>query len=897
MASQPVRSDSLPTAYDPRAVEERWYRFWEEKGLFRGDPDPSRPAFCVVIPPPNVTGSLHMGHALNNTLQDILVRMRRMQGYSTLWLPGTDHAGIATQVVVENELAREGKTRHQLGREKFLERVWQWKEKYGGLITRQLRRLGASCDWSRERFTMDPGCSRAVREVFVRLFERGLIYRGHYIINWCPRCQTALSDLEVEHQETEGRLWYLRYPLEGGGEVVVATTRPETMLGDTAVAVHPEDVRYLPFLGRHAVLPLVGRRLPIVADPAVDRTFGTGAVKVTPAHDPDDFEMGRRHGLAMVKVIGEDGRMTPQAGPAFAGLTREEARLRVLEQLRAQGLVVREEAHRHAVGHCQRCGTVVEPLVSLQWFVRMKPLAEPAIAAVREGRIRFVPERFASHYFHWMENVRDWCISRQLWWGHRIPVWYCSDCGKASASVEDLASCPACGSPRIEQDPDVLDTWFSSALWPFSTLGWPQSTPELRFYYPTSVLVTGFDIIFFWVARMIVMGLAFMGDVPFRDVLVHGLVRDALGRKMSKSKGTGVDPLDVMDQYGADALRFTLVNGVGLGNDVRWHPERVEAFRNFANKLWNAARFALLHLEPVQQPPPPQGQLPLEDRWILSRLQRAVEETSRLLERYDLGEAARVLYDFVWDELCDWYIELVKPRLQPEAPAASRGTAQQVLWHVLECTVRLLHPFMPFITEEIWQRLAPLGPRSGEFPSVMVAPWPGVEPARRDPEAEEQMQELMAVVRAIRNVRAEKGVPVGRRVPAIVQAHPRTLELLRQHQGAVVRLAGLSELRLEPAGGPRPAQAVPAVAGPGAEVFLPLAGLLDVEEELRRLNRELAELERNLKRWSSMLESPDFLQRAPAEVVASTRRKKEQAETARQRLVEQMEQLKALASR
>ena len=897
MASQPVRSDSLPTAYDPRAVEDRWYRFWEEKGLFRGDPDPSRPAFCVVIPPPNVTGSLHMGHALNNTLQDILVRMRRMQGYSTLWLPGTDHAGIATQVVVENELAREGKTRHQLGREKFLERVWQWKEKYGGLITRQLRRLGASCDWSRERFTMDPGCSRAVREVFVRLFERGLIYRGHYIINWCPRCQTALSDLEVEHQETEGRLWYLRYPLEGGGEVVVATTRPETMLGDTAVAVHPEDVRYLPFLGRHAVLPLVGRRLPIVADPAVDRTFGTGAVKVTPAHDPDDFEMGRRHGLAMVKVIGEDGRMTPQAGPAFAGLTREEARLRVLEQLRAQGLVVREEAHRHAVGHCQRCGTVVEPLVSLQWFVRMKPLAEPAIAAVREGRIRFVPERFASHYFHWMENVRDWCISRQLWWGHRIPVWYCSDCGKASASVEDLASCPACGSPRIEQDPDVLDTWFSSALWPFSTLGWPQSTPELRFYYPTSVLVTGFDIIFFWVARMIVMGLEFMGDVPFRDVLVHGLVRDALGRKMSKSKGTGVDPLDVMDQYGADALRFTLVNGVGLGNDVRWHPERVEAFRNFANKLWNAARFALLHLEPVQQPPPPQGQLPLEDRWILSRLQRAVEETSRLLERYDLGEAARVLYDFVWDELCDWYIELVKPRLQPEAPAASRGTAQQVLWHVLECTVRLLHPFMPFITEEIWQRLAPLGPRSGEFPSVMVAPWPGVEPARRDPEAEEQMQELMAVVRAIRNVRAEKGVPVGRRVPAIVQAHPRTLELLRQHQGAVVRLAGLSELRLEPAGGPRPAQAVPAVAGPGAEVFLPLAGLLDVEEELRRLNRELAELERNLKRWSSMLESPDFLQRAPAEVVASTRRKKEQAETARQRLVEQMEQLKALASR
>ena len=887
----------LAAVYDPRGVEQRWYAYWEQGGYFRGDPDPSRPGFCIVIPPPNVTGSLHMGHALNNTLQDILVRWRRMQGYATLWLPGTDHAGIATQVVVEAELAREGKSRHDLGRERFLERVWGWKETYGGVITRQLRRLGASCDWSRERFTMDPGCSRAVREVFVRLFDKGLIYQGDYIINWCPRCRTALSDLEVEHQEVEGRLWYVRYPLEDGtGAIVVATTRPETMLGDTAVAVHPADARYHAARGAVAILPLVGRRLPVIADEAVEMGFGTGAVKVTPAHDPTDFEIGRRHGLAFVKVIGEDGRMTDESGPGFAGLSREQARERVVQRLREGGYLVKEEPHRHAVGHCQRCATPVEPLVSRQWFVRMKPLAEPAIRAVREGRVRFIPERFATHYFHWMENVRDWCISRQLWWGHRIPVWYCADCGQVSASVQDLQRCPRCASQRLTQDPDVLDTWFSSALWPFSTLGWPDATPELAFFYPTSVLVTGFDIIFFWVARMIVMGLEFMGDVPFRDVVVHGLVRDAQGRKMSKSKGTGVDPLEIIEAYGADALRLTLVSGVGIGNDVRWHPERAEANRNFANKLWNATRFVLMRLPEGFQAPEPDGGQPVDtfsspslaDRWILSRLQAVTEEVTRLLEAYDFGEALRVLYDFTWDEFCDWYIELAKPRLQPEAPQPVRQGAARTVWHVLEQTVRLLHPFMPFLTEEVWQRL------TGRGGSIMVAPWPKPQSRLRDPEAEEAMGRFVAVVRTIRNVRAEKGVPVGRRISAVIWADGTVKPLLEAHRDDICRLAGLGELVIEPPKQRRPQGAVPAVAGPWAEVFVPLRDLVDAGREMARLQKELEAVDRQIQRWDAMLSRPEFARRAPPEVVEATRRKRDDAQATRARLLEQMEQLREL---
>ncbi|NLG68672.1 MAG: valine--tRNA ligase [Firmicutes bacterium] len=897
---------ALPPVYEPRQIEPRWYAYWERNGYFNGDPDPSRPGFGIVMPPPNVTGSLHVGHALDNTLADILVRFRRMQGYSTLWLPGTDHAGIATQVVVEQELAREGKSRHDLGREKFLERVWDWKERYGGIITQQLRRLGSSCDWSRERFTMDPGCSRAVREAFVHLYEKGLIYRGDYIINWCPRCRTALSDLEVEHEETEGRLWYLRYPLEdGSGDIMVATTRPETMLGDTGIAVHPQDTRYLPLIGKAAILPLVGRKLPIVADEAVDMGFGTGAVKVTPAHAPTDFEIGRRHGRETVKVIDERGRITEAAPPELVGLDRAEARQQVVEALRRGGYLVREEVHRHAVGHCQRCGTVVEPLVSKQWFVRMKPLAEPAIRAVRERRVRLLPERFESHFFHWMENVRDWCISRQLWWGHRIPVWYCSACGRETVSVEDPTACRHCGSPAIEQDPDVLDTWFSSALWPFSTLGWPERTADLSFYYPTSLLVTGFDILFFWVARMMVMGLELMGDVPVRDVLLHGLVRDALGRKMSKSRGTGVDPLEVIEEYGADALRLTLVMGVGMGNDLRWHPDRVEASRNFANKLWNAARFALMRMPAAGAVTSdgratgsfsPErirhwaaaGELALPERWILSRLARHTREVTELLERYEVGEAARALYDFAWDELCDWYIELAKPRLSGQADDAERQRTAAVLWYVLERTARLLHPFMPFVTEEIWQRL----PHQG--PTVMLAPWPQPDDALVDEAAEERMRQVMDVIRAIRNVRAEKGVSVSRRIPARVWAPEEVRATLAEHADDIRRLAGVSELGIEAPGPERPKDAVPAVAGPQMEIFVPLAGLVDADEELRRLGKELAEVEQLLSRWRGMLANPAFVDRAPRDVVESTRRKQEEAEQRRARLVEQMEQLRRL---
>src|SRR5690606_960754 len=730
----------------------------------------------IVIPPPNVTGSLHMGHALNNTLQDVLVRWKRMQGYDTLWLPGTDHAGIATQIKVEEDLReREGLTRHDLGREAFLQRVWEWKEHYRSRIVGQLKRLGVSCDWSRERFTMDEGCSRAVREVFVHLYNRGLIYRGRYIINWCPHCQTTLSDLEVEHQEVQGKIWHLRYPYKNRpGYAVVATTRPETMLGDTAVAVNPGDGRYRDLVGETVILPLMDREIPIIADEFVDPEFGTGMVKVTPAHDPNDFEMGQRHGLEQIQVIGLDARMTEAAG-AYAGLDRYEARRRVVEDLEALGLLEKVEEHTHAVGHCYRCGHVVEPLVSDQWLVKRKPLAEPAIDAVKRGQIRYVPDRFSKNYLHWMENIRDWCISRQLWWGHRIPVWTCAG-GHQFAAIEDPIACPECGSTELTQDPDVLDTWFSSALWPFSTMGWPEKTADLERYYPTDVLVTGFDIIYFWVARMIFMGLEFMKEKPFSDVLIHGLVRDHLGRKMSKSLGNGVDPLEVIDQYGADALRMTLVSGVAPGNDMRYHPEKVEASRNFANKIWNAARFALMHLEGFtprlgvdradedgeasgawQRFLAEEG-VELADRWILSRYHRTVAEVTRHLGRYDLGEGARTLYDFIWSEFCDWYIELVKERLNGRRGEAARRAAQQVLWYVLKGTLELLHPYMPFITEELWQHL----PGTGE--SIVVTPWPTSDPQLIDPRVEEAMDVVMDVIKAIRNIRAEKGVPPGRQI-------------------------------------------------------------------------------------------------------------------------------------
>jgi len=882
----------LPKTYDPKAVEAKWYKRWEELGVFGTRKDPGAPVFSVVIPPPNVTGSLHMGHALNNTLQDVLVRWKRMQGYNTLWLPGTDHAGIATQIKVEEHIREEeGKSRHDLGREAFLERVWSWKEHYRDRIISQLKKIGASCDWSRERFTMDEGCSRAVREVFVSLYERGLIYKGRYIINWCPDCQTTLSDLEVEHEEVDGHLWHIKYPFKNReGHIVVATTRPETMLGDTAVAVNPDDERYASLVGDTVVLPLVGREIPLIADDFVDPAFGTGMVKVTPAHDPNDFEMGQRHGLPHVQVIGDDATMTADAG-AYAGLDRYEARKRIVADLERLGLLEKVEPHRHAVGHCYRCGNVVEPLVSDQWFVKMKPLAGPAIDAVKSGKIRFVPERFSKNYLNWMENIRDWCISRQLWWGHRIPVWTCA-CGHEWASKTDPDACPKCGSGEIVQDPDVLDTWFSSALWPFSTMGWPEKTEDLKTYYPTSVLVTGFDIIYFWVARMIFMGLEFMKEKPFSDVLIHGLVRDALGRKMSKSLGNGVDPLEVVDEYGADALRFTLVTGVAPGNDMRYQPEKVEASRNFANKIWNASRFALMHLEGFdpgadtadEALKESRASFTLADRWILSRFTRAAAEVTRHLDRYDIGEAARTLYDFIWSELCDWYIELAKPRLYGHEGEASQRTARLVLWATLKGTLELLHPFMPHITEEVWQHL----PRTGE--TIVVAPWPKSDPDLRDARAEDEMSLIMDVIKAIRNIRAEKGVEPGRGISAELHASPEAQTVLRANARYIEGLCRVQQLTIADSAAAKPEKAATAVAQ-GVEIFLPLADLVDFGEEIARLKKELEAVRADLARSTERLSQKGFVEKAPAHVVEGARRRHRELEETEAKLTARLKEL------
>jgi valyl-tRNA synthetase len=713
-----MSSPTIPKVYDPHATESKWYDYWLENGFFHADIGSGSMPFSIVIPPPNITGSLHMGHALNNTLQDILARWRRMEGYNVLWMPGTDHAGIATQNVVEQQLAAEGTDRHAIGRESFVDRVWAWKEESGGMIVEQLKRLGASCDWERERFTMDEGLSRAVREVFVRLWEEGLIYRDHYIINWCPRCQTALSDLEVDYHELAGHLYHILYPLaDGSGNLTIATTRPETMLGDTGVAIHPEDERYGKYLGKEALLPLVGRRLPIIADEHVDPEFGTGALKVTPAHDPYDFEIGLRHGLEQVKAMDESANMDVP-GLAYHGHNRFEARERIVEDLRDQDLLEKVEPYGHAVGHCYRCKTIVEPSLSLQWFVRVKPLAEPAIAAVKDGRTRIIPKGWEKTYFEWMYNIKDWCISRQIWWGHRIPAWFCADCGQYTVSRDDeVEACSHCGSAELSQETDILDTWFSSALWPFSTMGWPEETPELKLFYPTSVLVTGFDILFFWVARMVMMGLKFMGDVPFRDVYIHALVRDERGDKMSKSKGNVIDPLIMMDQYGTDALRFTLAALAAHGRDIKLSEKVIAGYRNFANKLWNASRFALMHLGDFDPEAPLQAtNVELADRWIESRLNRAAFRVKEALEAYKVNEASLAIYHFVWHEFCDWYVELAKPRLAEGGEA--RRAAQAKLVRVLETAVRLLHPFMPFLTEEVWQHLP------ATDGSVMVAPFP-----------------------------------------------------------------------------------------------------------------------------------------------------------------------------
>ncbi|MBM7866825.1 valine--tRNA ligase [Heliobacterium gestii] len=889
-------SSGLSKTYDPKQVEAMRYAWWSEKGFFKADVKGGGKPFSIVMPPPNVTGSLHLGHALDNTLQDILSRFKRMQGYNVLWVPGTDHAGIATQAKVEEALSKEGVSKYDLGRDAFLERVWDWKHQYGNRITTQLRTLGTSCDWSRERFTMDEGCSEAVQEVFIRLYEKGLIYRGNRIINWCPKCQTTISDIEVEHEERGGHLWHIRYPVQGGdGEVVVATTRPETMLGDTAVAVHPDDDRYKHLIGKMVVLPIVNRPIPVIADAYVDPAFGTGVVKITPAHDPNDFEVGLRHNLPQITVMTKEALMNDEAGP-YAGLDRYECRKRIVGDLEAQGYLVKVNDHVHAVGQCYRCDTVVEPMVSPQWFVRMKPLAEPAMEVVKDGRLKFVPERFTKIYLGWLENIRDWCISRQLWWGHRIPVWYCDDCDYIYCGRADERPdvCPKCGASHFEQDPDVLDTWFSSGLWPFSTLGWPEKTEELAKYYPTSVLVTGRDIIFFWVARMVFLGLEFMGEVPFREVFIHGLILDAQGRKMSKSLGNGVDPIEVIDQYGADTLRFMLVTGNTPGNDIRFQFERLEGTRNFANKIWNASRFVLMNLEGFKSHQP-WGELTLADRWILSRYNRLIGETTAALEQYDLGEAARLIYEFLWNEYCDWYIELAKPRLYGKEPgandaAASRQTAQKVLAHVLRGTLELLHPFMPFLTEEIWQQL----PHHGE--SIMIAPWPEGEPEFINASVEEEMALVMDVIRAIRNIRAEMNVAPGKRAEVIlVSGNEEHRRVLAGGAAYIVNLASASEVEIEGTGYGQPEGAATAIVG-DTSIYLPLKGLIDLTKEIDRLTKELRAVESEVRRLGGKLNNAGFIAKAPAEVVAKEREKEGEALRKKSALEERLRTLTSLGT-
>jgi valyl-tRNA synthetase len=865
--SQP---EQIPDRYEPASVEARWYPFWEARGFFHADPASPRKPFSIVIPPPNVTGSLHMGHALNNTLQDVLVRMKRMDGFNALWVPGTDHAGIATQFVVERQLAAEGRTKEDLGREAFVERVWRWKEESGGTIIRQLKRLGASCDWSRERFTMDPGLSRAVREAFVRLYEDGLIYRDDYIVNWCPRCQTVLSDLEVEREERDAHFYYIRY-----GPLTVGTVRPETKLGDTGLAVHPKDARYARYVGRELEVPSVegAVRMRVVADEAVDPEFGTGVVKVTPGHDPVDFEIGRRHGLPIRTVIGFDGRMTALAGK-YAGLDRFECRERIVEDLRALGLIERVEPYRHAVGLCYRCKTVVEPLVSKQWYVDVKPLAAEAIRAVREGRIRIIPRGWAKTYHHWMENIRPWCISRQLWWGHRIPAWYCDADGTVHVARTDPTACPRCGGP-LRQDTDVLDTWFSSGLWPFSTLGWPDDTAELKTFYPTSVLVTAFDILFFWVARMAMLGLRFMGDVPFRDVYIHALVRDAEGQKMSKSRGNVIDPLVMMDRYGTDAFRFTLVALAAQGRDIRLAEDRVEGYRNFANKVWNVARMVLANLDGYDAGRARRVPPSLADRWIASRLARAVGEVRANLRRYRFNDAASAVYQFMWHELADWYLETAKVPLYRADDPARRLRTQHTLVTVLETALRLLHPFMPFITEELWQRL----PHRGE--SIMVAPYPRVPRRAIDEEAERRMGAIMGVVTAIRNIRGEMRIGPGVTLSVIVRAGGDHAGLLEEHRALVEALARV-RLAVDPQA-TRPAASALAVVGP-SEVYVELAGVVDLAAERARLEKEVRRAGDAVASIESKLARPEFVERAPAAVV----------ERERERLAEQRRVLEKL---
>ena len=879
------------TTYNPKEIEQHWYTYWEEKGYFHEEVDTNKEPFSIVLPPPNVTGQLHMGHALDNTLQDILIRTKRMQGYNVLWMPGTDHAGIATQVKVEENIMKtEGKSRHDLGREEFLKRVWEWKQEYGSTIVKQIRSLGASCDWTRERFTLDEGYHKAVLKVFVALYEKGLIYRGERITNWCPNCLTALSDIEVEHEDENGHLWHIKYPVIGEEDtfLTVATTRPETMFGDVAVAVNPNDERYADLVGKELLLPFVNRHIPIIADEYVDQSFGTGCVKITPAHDPNDFEMGQRHNLESIVVMNPDGTMNAGAGH-FVNMPRELARKQVVAELEAQGLLEKVDDHGHSVGHCSRCNTTVEPMVSKQWFVSMEPLAKPALEVVRDKSIEFVPERFTKTYTNWLESIRDWCISRQLWWGHRIPAWYCQDCGETIVTTETLTECPYCHG-KVEQDPDVLDTWFSSALWPFATMGWPENTEEVKHWYPTSVMVTGYDIIFFWVARMIFMGLEFKEEIPFKHVFIHGLVRDSQGRKMSKSLGNGINPLEVIEEYGADALRFTLVTGNTPGNDMRFYMERVEANRNFANKIWNASKFVLMNLEGFDESFVPSAEdYTLADKWILEEYNKTVTNITNNLDKFELGEAASAVYDFIWNTYCDWYIELAKPRLYNKEGGRDRQTVQYLLVSILRHMMELLHPFMPFVTEHIWQHV----PHEGE--SIMVAPWPSTLSMDGFSSAAAHMNVIMDGIKGIRNMRAEMNVPMGKRSEVILVPATEELKGILETHGDYFHTLGWAEkVTILSPDAPKPENATVTVVN-GLEVYLLLKDLIDADKEKERIAKEQATVLKEIARLEGKLNNQGFLAKAPEAVVAKEKEKLEEYKQKQQALNEREEFLKTLA--
>ena len=881
----------LDKRYDPKEIEKKWYDFWIEKEYFKAESKSDKPPYCIVIPPPNVTGSLHIGHALDNTLQDIMIRWKRMSGFNTLWMPGTDHAGIATQNVVEKDLVSKGTDRHTLGREAFIEKVWEWKKLYGGTIINQLKVLGASCDWSRERFTLDEGLSRAVREVFVRLYEEGLIYRGEYLINWCTRCHTALSDLEVEHEDKQGKLWNIRYDfVEEEGGLTVATTRPETFLGDTAVAVNPEDTRYTHLIGKKVRLPIINREVPIIADEFVDSTFGTGAVKVTPAHDPNDFEMGKRHDLPFINILTGDGKMSEEAGP-YQGQDRFECRRNVLIDLEKNGHLESTKEHDHAIGHCYRCKTIVEPYLSKQWFVKIKPLADEAIRAVKDGQVKIIPSGWENSYFDWMENIRDWCISRQIWWGHRIPVWYCDSCEEIIVSRETPEKC-ACGSVELRQDEDVLDTWFSSALWPFSTLGWPDETDDLKTFYPTSVLITGFDILFFWVARMIMMGLKFMGEQPFDHVYIHALIRDAEGQKMSKSKGNVVDPLEMTDAFGTDAVRFTLAAYAAQGRDIKFSEERVEGYRHFLNKIWNVARFISMNLDEGTKILPESDlhnskALSLADKWIMSRMSGVSRDVNHALDEYRFNDAASLLYQFVWHELCDWYVEMIKPDLSGDN-AESRSAAISTLINVYESALALLHPFMPFITEEIWQQL----PARAEVESICIRKYPVYDKQIHDEESEKKMDVIMDAVTGIRSIRGELNISPSLKLKVFIKATKKSEEILNENMTFITKLARTSEIIIgQEIDVPKNSSSS---IKPSLEIYVPLKGIIDVDAEISRLNKEFSKAEKDLTFVKKKLANVEFMKKAPEAVVEECRAKHHEYLDKIQAIEENIDKLKQL---